>query len=133
VKPKNEPAGDLSGFLDRDTETEGDICFKETLRIDGKFQGRLRGGRTLVVGEAAQVTADVEVGAVFVSGRLEGKIRATERVEFHRTARVSSEVTTPVLVIEEGAWFEGSCAMEAARPGLSSLPKGARPIPLKGA
>ena len=133
MKFKSEPAGDLSGFLDRDTESEGDIAFKETLRIDGKFQGRLRGGRTLVVGEGAEVSADIEVGAVLVSGKLEGKVRATERVEFHRTARVSSEVTTPILVIEEGAWFDGSCTMESARPGLQPVAKPARPIPLKGA
>ncbi len=112
MKLKSEPGGGLSGFLDRDSEFTGELNFKETLRIDGKFQGTIRTGKSLVVGETAEIDADIEVGSLFVSGRLQGKVRATERVELHSTARVQAELDTTILVVEEGALFEGNCSMK---------------------
>lgn len=130
MKLKSEPAVDVSGFLDKDTEMRGDIVFRETLHVDGKFQGSIRGGKRLVVGEDAVVNADIEVKALFVRGQVKGKIRAYERVDLQRTSRVTSDLASPVLVIEEGAWFEGTCSMEAGKPALAAGPK---PLPLKGA
>jgi len=40
-------------------------------------------------------------------------VRASERVEIHPRARVQAELHTPVLRIEEGAFFQGSCDMGA--------------------
>ena len=40
-------------------------------------------------------------------------VRASERVEIHPRARVQAEIHTPVLRIEEGAFFQGSCDMGA--------------------
>lgn len=111
LRKKGEPGGDLSGFLDQDTAIKGDISFKDTLRIDGTFEGSIRAGKHLVVGEGAKVDAEIEVGSIYVSGQLKGRVKASERVELHRSARVESEVITPVLVVEEGAVFEGKCSM----------------------
>ena len=102
---------ELSGFLDRDTELKGEITFKDTLRIDGKFKGSIRLGRHLVIGESADVDADIEVARLTVNGRLRGQAKATERLELNPTARVQSRLTAKVLVVEEGALFEGECSM----------------------
>ncbi len=106
--------GELSGFLDHETELKGDISFADMLRINGKFEGSIRSGRTLIVGEGADVHADIEVETIFVSGRLRGSIRGAERVELLSTARVQSQLDTAVLVVEEGAIFEGECSMKGA-------------------
>ncbi len=113
MKLKGDTGGDLSGFLDRDTDLTGEVNFKETLRIDGKFQGTVRTGKSLVIGETAEVNAEIDVDQVFISGRLQGKVRARERVELHRTARVEAEIHTKALVVEEGAQFEGHCSMQS--------------------
>ena len=114
MKGKGEAAGDLSGFLDRDTDLTGELNFKDTLRIDGKFQGSVRTGKSLVIGESADVNAEIDVDAIFISGKVQGKVRARERVELHRTARVDAELHTKILVVEEGAQFEGHCSMKTA-------------------
>lgn len=108
---KGEASGDLSGFLDRETAIKGEVNFKDTLRIDGRFEGAIRSGKTLVIGESADVDADIEVGSLFVSGRLRGTANVTDRIELARTARVQSDLTTAALVVEEGAVFEGHCTM----------------------
>jgi cytoskeletal protein CcmA (bactofilin family) len=111
MKMKSEINGNLSGFLDRDTAVKGDLHFEETLRIDGKFEGTIRSGKNLVVGETADVNADIEVTALYVSGKLSGSARVSGRIELTSTAKVQSDLVTSILVVEEGAVFEGHCSM----------------------
>jgi cytoskeletal protein CcmA (bactofilin family) len=44
---------------------------------------------------------------------LKGSVHAKERIELHPRARVTADLKTPVLRIEEGAYFQGSCDMAA--------------------
>ena len=108
---KDQGSGELEGFLDEGTSFSGEVTFHETLRIDGKFEGVVRSGKTLVVGESADVNAEVDVAIVSVSGRIRGSVRASERVELHPTARAECSLDCKVLVVHEGASFDGQCAM----------------------
>jgi cytoskeletal protein CcmA (bactofilin family) len=112
VKWKGEPSGDLSGFLDRGTVFKGEVTFEETLRIDGKFEGAIRSGKNLIIGESADVDAEIEVEALYVSGRLRGNAKISGRIELSSEARVEANLTTDILVVEEGAVFEGQCSMK---------------------
>ena len=112
---KDQGSGELEGFLDEGTSFSGEVTFHETLRIDGKFEGAVRSGKTLVVGEFADVNAEVDVAVVTVSGRLRGHVRARERVELHPTARAECSLECKVLVVHEGACFDGQCAMGGKR------------------
>jgi len=109
---KIEPATKISGFIDRETEIIGDIKFKDNFRIDGVFKGKILSGKGLIIGEAAEVEADIEVDSLTINGRVKGSIRAKEKIEIFSKGRVIGTVTTPKLIIEEGAFFQGSCQME---------------------
>lgn len=114
MRSKITTGGELSGFLDVGTEFRGELSFQDTLRIDGKFEGTVKEGRLLVIGESADVNADIHVAIVSVSGRLRGNVYAKERVELHESARCQCNLETRVLVVEEGAMFEGGCSMGGA-------------------
>lgn len=109
---KVETAPKISGFIDHDTEMVGDIKFKESFRIDGVFKGKILAGKALILGETAEVEADIEVDSLTINGRLKGNIKAKERIEIFSKGRVIGTVATPKLTIEEGAFFQGSCQME---------------------
>jgi cytoskeletal protein CcmA (bactofilin family) len=109
---KVEPATKISGFIDHETEIIGDIKFKENFRIDGVFKGKILSGKGLIIGETAEVEADIEVDSLNINGRVKGSIKAKERIEIFSKGRVIGTVTTPKLTIEEGAFFQGSCQME---------------------
>jgi cytoskeletal protein CcmA (bactofilin family) len=109
---KIEPAPRISGFIDRDTEITGDIKFKENFRIDGIFKGNIISGKGLIIGETAEVEADIEVSSVTINGRVKGTIKAKDRIDIFSKGRVIGTVTTPKLIIEEGAFFQGACQME---------------------
>ncbi len=114
MRKKDQGSGEIEGFLDEGTSFSGEVSFHDTLRIDGKFEGVVRSGNTLVIGESADVNAEVDVAVVTVSGRLRGQVRARERVELHPTARAECSLECKVLVVHEGAKFDGQCAMGGA-------------------
>lgn len=112
---------DLNGFLDKGSHIEGNLRFQTTFRIDGKFTGKVHSDGDLVVGDGGEVEGDLVVGQVFISGTVRGTIRAARRVQITPTGKVSAEIDTASLVIEDGALFEGTCTMsrEAAKPAGS--------------
>jgi cytoskeletal protein CcmA (bactofilin family) len=109
---KNEAAPRICGFLDRDTEINGDIRFKDSFRIDGKFSGKILSGIGLIIGESGEVDADIDVHTVSINGRVKGAIKAKEKIEIFSLGRVIGTLVTPKLIIEEGAFFQGACQME---------------------
>ena len=104
-------SGDLNGFLDRGSAFKGELEFEDTMRIDGKFNGKITSKNELIVGESAHIEGDIHVGRIAISGTVVGKIVADQRVEIHRNGKVYSDVETPALIIEEGAIFQGNCVM----------------------
>jgi len=121
MKPRGE-GSTLNGFIDKGSYIRGDLSFEETFRIDGRFEGKIRSGSELILGDDADVNADIEVGRLSVNGTLKGSVHATERVELLAGARVMGDISTPVLRIEEGAHFEGSCQMGKETSNLVELP-----------
>ncbi|HEY8370705.1 MAG TPA: polymer-forming cytoskeletal protein, partial [Thermodesulfobacteriota bacterium] len=53
-------------------------------------------------------------------GTIVGDIVARSRIEMHAPARVVGNITTPVLVVDEGSVFDGQCQMERAREADAS-------------
>lgn len=108
--------GTMSGFVGGGTVLSGEAVFKGMLRIDGHLTGRINSDKgTLIVSSGGRVDADVEVATAKINGIVNGDIVASERLELGRAAHVHGNIQTPVLVIEQGAIFEGGCRMTAAR------------------
>lgn len=110
-------SGELNGFLDRGATFRGELEFEDTMRIDGKFNGKIHSKNELIVGESAHIEGDIHVGRIAISGTVVGKIVADQRVEIHRNGKVYSDIDTPNLIIEEGAIFQGNCVMGDKKGG----------------
>jgi cytoskeletal protein CcmA (bactofilin family) len=103
--------GDLNGFLDRGSHLRGELQFDAHFRVHGKFTGEVITDGELVVGEGGEVEGEMRVGQVIVSGTVRGTIQASRRVQITSTGKVFADVDTPALIVEDGALFEGRCAM----------------------
>lgn len=107
----------LNAFLGEGTSFKGALTFEGTVRIDGRLEGQIFTKDTLVVGESAQVKAEIHAGTVVIGGTVQGNVVAERRIEIHASGRLFGNVSTPSLVIEEGVVFEGSCTMGQSPPG----------------
>ena len=108
---------DLNGFLDSGSHLHGELRFDASFRVDGKLTGSVESQGDLIVGESGEIDGEIQVGQVFISGTVRGRIRATKKVQIAPSGKLFAEIDTPALVIEDGATVEGSCSMnrEGAR------------------
>ena len=102
---------DIKAFLGPGSQFEGRLAFNEIVRLDGAFRGEVTSQDTLIVGESADLQAEVSVGTLILSGRFKGNIKAVTRVELRAPAQVEGTIETPVLSIEDGVLFNGAIAM----------------------
>ncbi len=102
---------DINAFLGDNTDFKGVLVFEGTVRIDGKLEGEISSEDTLVVGEHAIVNAEINVGSIIISGKISGDITAKSRVDIKSTGEVYGNIQTPILTIEEGVVFQGTCDM----------------------
>lgn len=118
--------GELNALLGRGTEFDGKLAFEGRVRIDGKFSGKIFSDDVLILGEGAEVRAEIEVGTLIVrGGALWGNVRATQLVEIHNPGRVYGDIHSPQLFIDKGVVFEGKCVMGEGEP-----PPVVAPLPL---
>src|SRR5215469_12730129 len=83
---------------------KGEITGKEDLFVDGTLEGKLDlGNASCTVGPNGKVKADISAREVVVRGHVEGKVDGIERVQLWNTGRLSGEVRTERLAIEDGA------------------------------
>ncbi|HXU83324.1 MAG TPA: polymer-forming cytoskeletal protein [Polyangia bacterium] len=116
---------EVTTLLGRGSEFEGKLSFEGTVRIDGKLTGEIFTDDVLIIGEGAEVKAEINVGSIVIEGSVQGNINAKRSVELHTPGRVRGNITTPSLYVEKGVIFDGNCQMEnsasAAQRGVSPL------------
>jgi len=117
----NKKGGELNGFLDHGSSFKGELEFEDTMRIDGRFNGKITSKNELIVGDSAHIEGDIHVGRIAISGTVLGKIVADQRVEIHRNGKVYSDIDTPALIIEEGAIFQGNCVMGDRKGNVTNI------------
>jgi cytoskeletal protein CcmA (bactofilin family) len=124
--PSDPGAAEVTTLLGRGSEFEGKLSFEGTVRVDGKLSGEIFTDDVLIIGEGAEVNAEINVGAIVIEGTVHGNIHAKRSVEIRTPGRVRGNIATPSLYIEKGVVFDGQCQMEpngapaAARPRQSA-------------
>jgi cytoskeletal protein CcmA (bactofilin family) len=105
------------------------LRFKDSLRIQGKFEGEIDSMGRLIIDDQAVVNARrIRASSVVVGGVVHGDIEAVDRLEMLPSAKVYGNVRTSRLRIGDGVVFEGKCEM--IRDPLSFdpfAPEGSRP------
>ncbi len=102
---------EFNAFLGAGTTYEGLLNFAGAVRIDGTFKGEIKSEGTLILGKDAQVSAQVDVGQLILSGCIHGDMKVSKRTVLHKTAKLIGTLATPVLIMEEGAIIQGSISM----------------------
>jgi cytoskeletal protein CcmA (bactofilin family) len=85
--------------------SDGDIL------IEGTVAGDLKTNGAVVVGETANVIANIKAQNVSISGTVQGNIEAADRLEITSTGKVLGDISANVLSISPGASFSGKCVM----------------------
>ena len=106
-------------WLEVDASMTGTLAFKDpvNLLINGRFDGTLDTKGNLSIGEKAHVKATIQGETIAIAGTVEGQVTATSRVELLSTARLTGKITTPRMVMQDGAVLQGQLDMVGVRGG----------------
>jgi cytoskeletal protein CcmA (bactofilin family) len=99
-------------LLDKGTKISGKLSFEGPARIDGQVDGEIKAKDSIIIGQSGVVVAQITTNSISIEGKVNGDIVASQRIEIHSTARVQGNISAPVLLIQEGAFFEGHCGMQ---------------------
>jgi len=99
---------DIKAFLGPGSQFEGRLVFNEIVRLDGAFRGEVTSKDTLIVGDSADLQAEVTVGTLILSGRFKGNIKAVTRVELRAPAQVEGTIEFNGTVTMKRGGVEGS-------------------------
>lgn len=116
LRRQREEEGSGERWLEVDASMTGSLTFKDpvNLQINGQFEGTLDTKGTLSIGEKAKVKATIRGEAILISGSVNGTITASSRVELQATARVNGKVSSPRVVMHDGAILHGTLDMLGA-------------------
>jgi len=113
---KKKKADSITTFLGEDATIEGIIDFKGTIRLDGRFKGKIHSeDGTVIIGEKAVIDADINVDVAIIMGQVNGIVDAKDRIEVYPPGSVVGDIQAPVISIDAGVKFNGNCAMKARR------------------
>lgn len=130
-------ANELNALLGKGSDFQGKLTFEGSVRIDGRFTGEILTDGHLIIGEGAQVQAEIHVGTVQIYGNVTGNVTANDGVELHAPASLRGNIASPALHIDKGVFFDGACQMTTPkddRAGAPARPAAApRPVPMGAA
>jgi cytoskeletal protein CcmA (bactofilin family) len=110
---KNAPTS--MTFIGEGTRIMGDMSVEHDLRVEGSVQGSVSVGGTLVLSVTGSITGDVVARSAALAGRLNGNVHVQERLMLENKSVLLGDLRARELVVQEGAIFQGNCAMEPGR------------------
>jgi cytoskeletal protein CcmA (bactofilin family) len=89
----------------------GSLVVKGSLRVEGAFEGDISEAVEVEVGAKGRVVGNLAAETVVIAGEVVGDIVASRSLEILSTGRLTGDVRTPKLKIDDGATYDGSCSM----------------------
>jgi cytoskeletal protein CcmA (bactofilin family) len=110
---------------------KGELSGDEDLTIEGRVEGKIElKSHNLTIGPKGKINASVHANTVTIKGEVTGNVFAKERVDIADSGRLNGDITSPRIVIADGAHFRGSVDMSkesgqgAQRERHQSQPQG---------
>jgi cytoskeletal protein CcmA (bactofilin family) len=117
-----------SASIGKAVKIVGDIFSKEDLFVDGDIEGKVEAlENKLTIGPHGKAKAEIKAREVVLQGTIEGNVEATEKMEIKKDARLTGNVRTARIMIEDGAYFKGS--IDIVKPEPKPAPKPPAAVP----
>jgi cytoskeletal protein CcmA (bactofilin family) len=94
-------------IVSSDVEITGSLTFKGQLSFGGQLKKGSIAGETLVVGRTAKINGNITTDSIRMDGMVEGDVMAMKKCDLGRSAVLIGDVTSPSLVMAEGATLVG--------------------------
>jgi cytoskeletal protein CcmA (bactofilin family) len=115
-----EPRGGAA-TLGKAVKVVGQIFSREDLYVDGEVEGTVEAlEHKLTIGPNGVVRATVKAREVVALGTIQGNVEAAEKIEIRKDAKLTGDIRTARIIIEDGAYFKGSIDIVKPEPAKAS-------------
>jgi cytoskeletal protein CcmA (bactofilin family) len=111
-----EPRGGAA-TIGKAVKVVGQIFSREDLYVDGEVEGTVEAlEHKLTIGPNGTVRATVKAREVVALGTIQGNVEAAEKIEIRKDAKLTGDIRTARIIIEDGAYFKGSIDIVKPEP-----------------
>ena len=115
-------------------QVKGDISGEENLSVEGVVEGTITlRSNDVTVGAEGKVRADVTAKVITVNGEVQGDLSGIEKVIVAKSGRVQGNISSPRVILEDGAKFIGSIDMDPVDASAAKPAPAARVTPVRPA
>ena len=100
--------------IGEDTQFTGSFSGGENIVVRGHVTGESNVNGAVVIAETGCWDGKLVADVVIVLGILNGDIVAREKIEVHSSAKITGNISSPMIAIETGAVHEGHIDMKAS-------------------
>ena len=130
-RPTTPPARQASSSAPRKTtliaagaKLVGEISGDTDVMIEGTVEGKVRPSSDVTVGDNGLVVGQIVARRVRVAGKVQGNVKGKESVEILSSGSLEGDVSSPGMVIGDGAFFKGRVEMTGqSQPSSEAKPK----------
>jgi cytoskeletal protein CcmA (bactofilin family) len=94
---------------------KGEIVGEGDLELAGRFEGIVNVNGRVVVGERAEVDADISASNIMVRGKVRGNLTATGRVEILPQGVLTGNLKSGSFAAADGALVKGEIVVDRGR------------------
>lgn len=92
---------------------KGEVSGGQDLIIEGNIDGEIKLKENQVtVGENGKISGEIHAKNIIIHGEVVGNMFAGEKLEIKTSGTLRGDITSPRLIIDDGAYFKGSVEME---------------------
>jgi cytoskeletal protein CcmA (bactofilin family) len=106
----------MRAWIGKSVVVQGKVISNEDLTIDGRVEGTIElGDHSLTIGLGAAIQADLVAQRIIISGAVTGNILASAIVDLRAPGSVDGDITTPRLIMADGATIRGKVDAEGEK------------------
>ena len=109
-------------LIAKTSHVEGEIKGAGEVRIEGTVKGKLDCSASVLVAQGGRVEAELRAETITIAGKLKGDAYASQKIELTPTAEVEGDISSPRILIREGATFEGQVFMTGKKGNKAPEP-----------
>jgi len=102
---------DVETIVGPSVKIEGDFSSNGNVMVAGIISGKFSTNQNLRVEEKARILADVEAAEAVIAGEVQGNVVITGHAEILSSAKITGDITTGSISIQQGAVLNGNFKM----------------------
>tara|TARA_B100002052_G_C15851889_1_gene585486 strand:- start:1353 stop:1763 length:411 start_codon:yes stop_codon:yes gene_type:complete len=101
----------ISSIIGPEVEVDGDVRVVGSILIYGKVNGSVNATGSVRTAKGSHIKGNIDSKDANVSGKVDGHLNIENKTVLEKDCILNGDLTSAIVVIEEGATFKGLCNM----------------------